>query len=112
MITIPAAIDVPLHRDERGNIRVGSTRVLLELVIHAFNAGETPEGIVDSYSTLTLTDVYAVVTYYLTHRAEVDAYVQQQNEKAEAVLREVEANALPEILALRARLKEKQRSES
>lgn len=54
MITTPIAIDVPLWTDERGKIRIGDTRVLLELVIHAFWQGETAEGIVDSYPTLTL----------------------------------------------------------
>ena len=65
----------PLRIEESGAIRVGNTRVLLELVIHAFQNGATPEGIVDMYTTLSLYDVYAVIAYYLSHREEVDAYV-------------------------------------
>ena len=35
----------------------------------------TPETIVQRYSTLALADVYAVVTYYLRHRSEVEEYL-------------------------------------
>jgi uncharacterized protein (DUF433 family) len=58
---------IPLRTDEHGAIRIGKTRVLLELVIHAYYMGETPEGIVDSYPTLTTADVYAVNAYYLAN---------------------------------------------
>jgi uncharacterized protein (DUF433 family) len=94
----------PLWRDEYGKFRVGDTRVLLELVIHAFNQGETPEEIVDSYPSLRLADVYAVIAYYLYHRVEIDAYVRQADEKADQIQRETEANYSPQTLALRARL--------
>ena len=33
-------------------------------VIHAYNNGATPEDIVQSFTTLKLRDVYAVITYY------------------------------------------------
>lgn len=105
MVTIPTAIDVPLQTDQDGRIRIGGTRVLLELVIHAFRQGESAEGIVESYSSLKLADVYAVLAYYLTHRAEVDAYVRESDEEADRIQREIEANYLPETLALRARLR-------
>ncbi len=105
MIQTPIAIDVPLRTDEHGKIRVGNTRVLLELLIHAFNQGETAEEIVDSYPSVKLSDVYSIIAYYLTHRAEVDAYVEKANQAAERVQREVEANYSPEIQVLRARLR-------
>ncbi len=57
----PLTLSVPLYEDPPGVLRVGKSRVLLELVIHAFQRGETPEGIVQSYDTLSLPDVYAVV---------------------------------------------------
>ncbi len=34
---------VPLSRDDAGALRVGQTRVLLELVMRAWHAGATPE---------------------------------------------------------------------
>ena len=51
-----------------GGLRVGRSRVLLELVIRAFQDGATPEAIVQRYPTTTLADIYAVVAYYLRHR--------------------------------------------
>ncbi len=105
MIATPASIEVPLRTDEQGKIRVGGTRILLELLIHAFRRGETAEEIVDSYPTLKLGDVYAVLAYYLSHRSDVDSYVSQADEAAEQMQREVEQNYPPETLTLRARLR-------
>lgn len=82
---------VPLRKNPDGTWRVGKSRVLLDLVIHAFNAGRTPEEIVQSYDTLLLEDVYAVLAYYLTHRAEVDAYLQDQEEEAESMWEEIKS---------------------
>ena len=39
------------------------------------------------YDTLDLADVFAVIAYYLAHRAEVDEYLGQCDEKAEALRR-------------------------
>lgn len=105
MIATPAVVDVPIRIDEHGKIRVGETRVLLELVIHAFNGGETPESIIDSYSTLRLSDVYAVIAYYMAHRAEVDEYVRASDSRAEQIQRDIESGYTNESLALRARLR-------
>mgnify|MGYP001306832674 CR=1 FL=1 len=101
----PPPIEVPLQKDEQGKLRVGSTRVLLELVIHAFQRGETAEEIVDSYPSLKLADVYTVLGYYLNHRAEIDAYVRQADEAATRIQQEAEANYPAQTLALRARLR-------
>ena len=96
---------IPLRTDEHGAIRIGNTRVLLELVIHAYYAGETPEGIVESYPSLTTADVYAVIGYFLANRADIDAYVRQRDQQVDQVLRDMEANMTPEARALRTRLR-------
>src|SRR5436309_6652969 len=75
----------PIREDADGALRVGDSRVLLELVIRAFQDGATPETIVQRYSTLTLSDVYAVIAYYLRHRSEVEEYLTQREQKAEEV---------------------------
>jgi uncharacterized protein (DUF433 family) len=105
MIPDTPTMAIPLWTDEHGAIRVGNTRVLLELVIHAYYLGETPEGIVESYPSLTTADVYAVIGYYLVNRDEIDAYVRHRDAQAEHILREMEANLTPEARALRTRLK-------
>ena len=80
---------VPLRKNPDGSWRIGNSRVLLDLVIHAFNAGRTPEEIVQSYDSVQLEEIYAVVTYYLTHRHEVNAYLQQQEAEAETLWKDI-----------------------
>jgi uncharacterized protein (DUF433 family) len=83
--------------------RVGGSRVLLELVIRAFEDGATPEAIVHRYATLTLADVYAVVAYYLRHRGEVDAYLARREVTASELRRRVEADQ-GDLSEIRARM--------
>jgi uncharacterized protein (DUF433 family) len=93
---------VPIRKDETGTLRVGKTRVILDLVIAAFNEGATPEEIVLRYPTLRLPDVYAVIGYYLTNRAEIDAYVRRRESEAEALRAEIEAHS--DVRGMRERL--------
>jgi len=79
---------LPLIEDSDGVIRVGGTRVTLETVVEAFNEGATAEEIAAQYPALHLGDIYATITYYLRHRADVDAYVQRQEQRAETVRQE------------------------
>lgn len=81
----------PVREDASGALRVGDSRVLLELVIRAFQDGATPETIVQRYPTLTLPDVYAVIAYYLRHRDEVDGYLARREEQAGEVRQRIES---------------------
>ena len=103
MILPLAAVEVPLVSDGQGGLRVGGTRVLLERVIRAFENGATPEGIVQSYDTLQLPDVYAVLSWYLKHQAEVHEYLRLREQDAENIRQSIEARQ-PDLAALRARL--------
>ncbi len=80
---------IPLRKEADDTWRVGDSRVLLDLVIQAFNAGRTPEEIVQSYDTLRLEDVYSVIAYYLAHRPEIDAYLQEQEMEANSLWAEI-----------------------
>jgi uncharacterized protein (DUF433 family) len=93
----------PLREDAAGALRVGDSRVLLELVIRAFQDGATPETIVQRYATLTLTDTYAVIAYYLRHRSEVEEYLARREQKAEEVRRRMESQQ-GDLSEIRARL--------
>jgi uncharacterized protein (DUF433 family) len=105
MIANPPVMTIPLRTDEHGAIRIGNTRVLLELVIHAYYMGETPEGIVDSYSSLTTADVYAVIGYYLANREAIDRYVLMRDQQADQLLQHMQASLSPQAHALRTRLR-------
>jgi uncharacterized protein (DUF433 family) len=80
----------PLREDADGALRIGSSRVLLELVIRAFQDGATPEAIVQRYATLSLGDAYAIVAYYLRHRDEVERYLARREQQANDVRQRIE----------------------
>jgi uncharacterized protein (DUF433 family) len=86
----PATLAV--RADEQGALRVGNTRVLLDLVVHAFENGASCESIVDNYSTLSLADAYGAVTFYLQNRDYVLAYLAEREREADEIRREIEAN--------------------
>jgi uncharacterized protein (DUF433 family) len=80
----------PLAIDANGTVRIGKTRVTLDTLIANFKQGVTPEQIVLQFDTLELADVYAVIAYYLRHQDDVEAYLQQQEQEAQAIREEIE----------------------
>lgn len=93
----------PLQLDGTGTIRVGSSRVLLELVIHAFEDGATPEAIVQRYPTVGLSDVYGAIHYYLRHSGEVARYMAERERQAQHMRDRIEARQ-GDMSGVRARL--------
>lgn len=77
-----AVEQVPLAADNDGVIRVAGTRLPLDAIILAFQQGATAEEIAQRFPVVNLADVYAVISYYLHHRAEVDEYLKARQEKA------------------------------
>jgi uncharacterized protein (DUF433 family) len=81
----------PLRADAGGVIRVGTGRVSLDLLVEQYENGMAPEDMVRAYDTLDLADVYAVLAYYLRHRAEVSAYLRRRRDEARTLRVTVEA---------------------
>jgi hypothetical protein len=82
------------------------------LVLRAFKAGATPEAIVQSYDTLNLADVYAIVSRYLAAPRPFEEYLRLRDEAAVETRRKVEESQgsqtnLRTILMARAKAKEK-----
>jgi hypothetical protein len=77
---------VPLETDEDGVMRVGGTRVTLDTVVTAFCEGATAEEISHQYS---------VISYYLRHQTDVDAYLGDRLRQGADVRRETEARLDP-----------------
>ncbi len=94
---------IPLLEEASGALRMGGTRVLLELVSRAFEVGATPETIVQRYTTLRLPDVYAVVAYYLRHCGEIDEYLRRREQQAVEVSQRIAATQ-PDLGEIRERL--------
>src|SRR5437016_5423061 len=82
----------PLRVDEGGAVRVGNSRISLDLVVEQYENGMTPEDMVRAYDTLVLADVHAVIAYYLRNRDEVRAYLKRRAEEAAALRAKIEAD--------------------
>ena len=113
----PLTVAVPIREEPAGVFRVGKSRVLLELVLRAFKVGATPESIVQSYDTLKLADVYAIVSRYLADPTPFEVYLRQCDEAAEQTRRKIEElqgsqGDLRAILLARAKAKREERAQT
>ena len=86
------ALQIPLRLDSYGVWRVIGTRITLGLVVDCFERGWSPVEIASRYDSLKLTDVYQVVSFYLTQPERVKAMLVRENELAEENIRRVEAD--------------------
>lgn len=94
-MTLDIPIPSPLRLDSGGMIRIGKSRVSLDVVVHHFEAGMSPEELVVAYDTLTLADVYAAIAIYLSRRKELDVYLAERNAEAERLQDSVETQRTP-----------------
>jgi len=86
---------IPLQMDADGVIRIGNTRVTLDTIVMAFLEGATAEEIAQQYPSVSLTDVYYTIGYYLRRQAEVEAYLNRRRWQAERVRRQNESRFDP-----------------
>jgi uncharacterized protein (DUF433 family) len=115
MIQTPVVMDIPLHTDKDGVIRVGGTRVTLETIVGAHQRGDTVEDIARGFPTVKLADIHAVISYYLNHQDEVEAYLRYVDEEAEKIRRKFEALPTSKPLTremLEARLEAKRKGQT
>jgi uncharacterized protein (DUF433 family) len=68
-----------------GGYWITGTRVSLDSVVYAFLRGAAPESIAQSFPILKLEEVYGAITYYLSHQADVDSYLQQNDGEFESL---------------------------
>lgn len=80
----------PLRVDEGGAVRVGNSRVSLDLVVGHYENGMTPEDMIRAYDTLVLADIHAVIAFYLRHRDAVRAYLKRRADEADALRATIE----------------------
>lgn len=84
-----------LSVDSVGTIRVGDSRVSLDVVVQQYENGMTPEAMVQAYDTLGLADVYDVIAYYLRHREAVQSYLTHRAAEAEEIQAKIEGEHPP-----------------
>jgi uncharacterized protein (DUF433 family) len=97
-----APISVPLRVDQKDTLRVGDSRITLDILINEYNQGSDPESIVLAYPTLRRADVYMVIGWYLLHEAEVRDYLARRDQEAEALRSEIESQQTTSNAELRA----------
>jgi len=68
--------------------RITDTRVSLDSIVYDYLSGLSPESIADNFDTLSLEQVYGAITYYLSHRDEVDQHLMRDREKFDALRKE------------------------
>ena len=74
-----------------GSLRVGATRLLVDVIVQEFQRGATAEQIAQSYDVASLVEVYAVIAYYLRHRDDLDAYLSGRQRQADEVRTKIQA---------------------
>lgn len=75
---------------------IAHTRISLDSIVVAFLQGLSPETIAtECFPSLTLEQVYGAIAYYLGHRAEIDAYLQQAEAEFAALRQATRAQDQP-----------------
>lgn len=92
MSNVETTMTVPLTTTEFGTIRVGSSRVSLDSVVYHYEQGATAERIAESFPSLNLADIYAVIAYYLANRESVEEYLRRQAAEADALQQQIESD--------------------
>jgi len=100
-----AAPPLPVRVEPNGAVRIGDTRVTLEVVLEAFLQGETPEQVVEGYPTLSLADVCCLYAYYCANTQLFEEYLESSRQQSQAI-REAIESAYP-TESLRKRIKQK-----
>src|ERR1017187_2142705 len=105
MTELNLAQAVPLMRGEGGVFRITGTRVTLDSIVREFKDGATPEQIQEDFPSVTLSDIYSVIAYFLQHSRPVEDYLRAQVQAVREVRREVESRI--DTRELRERLKQR-----
>jgi uncharacterized protein (DUF433 family) len=93
---------VPLRIDDAGTIRVGQSRVTLDVLLQYWRLGMKPEEIARGLDTLTLADVHGALAYYFRHQSEIDNYLRRREEEAEKLRQEIESANSSHLALLKA----------
>ena len=95
---------VPLQIDDTGTIRVGQSRVTLDVILRYWQSGMTADEIARGLDSLTRSDVHGALAYYYRHQNEIDEYLRRRDEEAESLRRAIEATDTEHRARLKFRL--------
>ena len=93
------------------DIRIKGHRIGIDDVLELYLDGYTAEEIAAHFATLRLVDIYAALTYYHQHRAEMDAYLSRLEEWRAQHAQEEDAQEPPAVVQRVRALKAQRRAE-
>ena len=73
----------PYIEERNGGFYVAGTRVSLDSVVISFQQGDSPEQIVQSFSTLELAQIYGAIAYYLENEKTINEYIAEGERELE-----------------------------
>ena len=63
-----------------GGYYVAGTRIGLDVIVHEFQSGRSPEAILQSYSPIgSLAKIYGIITFILENPDKIEAYLKDQD---------------------------------
>ena len=81
-----------------GALRIAGTRVSLSSVVVGFQAGESPEQIVEAFPTVTRAQAYGAIAYYLGNQKLIDDYMVEVEREFERLVPPL-SKSNPELFA-------------
>jgi uncharacterized protein (DUF433 family) len=84
---------IPLREDPHGIIRVVGSRVTLDSIVAVFDRGSTPEEVVQSFPSLALGDAYSILAWVVSHRADVERYLERRGVAEATTRKEVQVRS-------------------
>jgi len=91
-------------------IRIRGTRVGVETILRDYQQGASPEEIVLRYSTLSLEQVHATITFYLANQEKIDSYTERLTQQQEEDWQKQKQHPSEFVQELRRRLEQQRRS--
>ena len=94
--------------ERNGGYYIAGTRISLDSVVYAFERGNSPDAIQESFPVLKRSQIYGVIAFYLDYQAEVQRYLESEERRIqESTIPLSEAN--PELWNRLLRAKEELR---
>lgn len=101
------ALDGLIEVDDKGVARIAGTRMkVIHLVLDKLANNSTPEEMAEQFPPLTLAQIHSALAYYYSHKAELDAQIEEGRRFAEEM--RAKAPPGPSREDLQRRLRERQ----
>jgi uncharacterized protein (DUF433 family) len=85
-----------------GGYYIAGTRISLDSIVHAFQDGESPEGILRSFPMAgPLVKIFGAITFYLENKEKVETYLSDQERRWDALRKERAKSSDPLMNRLR-----------